>query len=637
VTRRLLIRKLGRTTTEGEAESLAFEPGVNVVVGPQNAGKSTWLRMMDYLMGETESPNERFDEVLVRKYRAVSATMMLDDETAVLERSWTEGGRRSQMTLNGERFSVAETQTFFLQRLGIPVLRFPQGNVHASERAWPTLGWRSLLRHIYRRQEFWGDLVPQQPESEQHACLLQFLGLAERLFPAELAALVDTQKQLTRLQGRKDHFVEVMQQIAPDLVGEQNVSVGITPQSIDAASEGVRREIEGLVEARSALLAGVRDGTAPPGGELRKLLEARVVALHRRDEMKEALEEIQERTHDLERYRGNLAQELARLGRADAAAAVFDDLRITHCPACDQSVQGRAPAHDHCFLCGQATPDAADAAAGPDTAARRLQFERDQIASELAEADELVKAVQAEADQKQSAFDQADQEARALEATLRPFQASASGIVPEEIALIDQKIGSLNARLEALHRLHGPLETRDRLTAEIDALQGKLRRLETEVSAKEEGVDFETASDRLGDGFNDYLNQLRTLDQASWTKGGAVAVRVGERAVRYMIGSRPALPQLGGTLRIYFLFAYHYALLNLCRFPGCHHPGLAVLDFFPDIAKGEAVRDRLSTVLRPFAALAADRGVAPIQVIATSRDFAAQPGMNLIHLPHTWR
>src|SRR4051812_36668913 len=136
MSRRLFIAKLERTTADGQIESLEFEPGVNVIVGPQNAGKSTWLRMLDYLMGETESVAEKFDQVIVRKYRSVSATVHFEDEVAVLERQWGEDGRRSQMTLNGERFAVSDAQTLFLCRLGIPILRYPQGNVLASERTW---------------------------------------------------------------------------------------------------------------------------------------------------------------------------------------------------------------------------------------------------------------------------------------------------------------------------------------------------------------------------------------------------------------------------------------------------------------------------------------------------------------------
>ena len=85
--RRLQVQEIARMTVEGRRESLVFKAGVNIIVGPQNAGKSTWLRMLDYLMGETESPAERFDEILVHKYRSISATLYFGDESAVLERS----------------------------------------------------------------------------------------------------------------------------------------------------------------------------------------------------------------------------------------------------------------------------------------------------------------------------------------------------------------------------------------------------------------------------------------------------------------------------------------------------------------------------------------------------------------------
>ena len=156
------------------------------------------------------------------------------------------------------------------------------------------------------------------------------------------------------------------------------------------------------------------------------------------------------------------------------------------------------------------------------------------------------------------------------------------------------------------------------------------------VAQREENVELETASNRLADGFTSYLNKIRTIDQTSWTAGGAISVRVTERATRYLKSGRPALTQLGGTLRIYFLFAYHYALLNLSQFTDCHYPGLTILDLFPDIAKGEAMRDRVSLVMRPFVDLASDPSLMPIQVIATSRDAAEETGINVIYLQHTW-
>jgi hypothetical protein len=632
MSRRLSIEKLSRTVASGETEFIHFKSGVNVIVGPQNAGKSTWLRMFDYLMGEPESAVETFDPVPANKYRAVASTMRFGEETVELERQWIEGGRRSQMTLNGEPFVVADIQKYILKHLGIPILRYPQGNVFTSERTWPTLGWRSLLRHIYRRQGCWGDLVPQQPESEQHACILQFLGLAEHLFADDLALLVDKQKQITRLQNRKDYFVELMNQIAPDLIGDRDISVGLTAQSIETARIRVQQEINELITSRIELLGRVRDQIAAPSSELARLMEKRTIALNRLNGLRATVVELDDRGRDLELYRTNLRQEVDRLDRADTAAAIFDDLRVTHCPACDQSVETRSRADGQCFLCGQPTSDLADS----EVAERRLKFERDQLEGELSEADDLVKALYAERSMRCAELSDADRHLRELEATLRPFQASASFILPEEVALIDQRIGSLNAQMEALQRLLGPLQTRDSLTAEIETLQAEIRRLEASVAAKEEKAELETASDRLTDGFNTYLNKIRQLDSTSWTKTGPIAVRVTDRRTQYLIDGRSAKPQLGATLTIFFLFAYQFSLLNLSRYENCHYPGITILDFFPDIAKGVATRDRLGLVLDPFTHLAQE--IAPLQVIATARDFPDDmPNVNLISLTHTWR
>jgi hypothetical protein len=103
------------------------------------------------------------------------------------------------------------------------------------------------------------------------------------------------------------------------------------------------------------------------------------------------------------------------------------------------------------------------------------------------------------------------------------------------------------------------------------------------------------------------------------------------------IGGRSAKRQLGGTLTIYFLFAYHYALLNISKYADCHHPGLTILDFYPDIAREAALGDRLHLVLGPFVQLASHKDIAPIQVIATSRGLPERPNINFIHLTEVWR
>jgi predicted nucleic acid-binding Zn-ribbon protein len=590
--------------------------------------------MLDFLMGESESASANLDEVLVQKYRVVSSLMRFGTEVIELERQWSEDGSRSQMRLNGDRINADEVQELFLERLGIPQLRYPQGNILGSDRTWPTLGWRSLLRHIYRRQDQWSELVPNQPDSEQHACMLQFLGLAEHIFSSDLSTLTDKRKRLSELETRQKYFSELMQQLLPDLMGDPDLSAGITAEAIEKAIGRTETELNQLVERRSVLMAQVRDQSHSPQGQLGAILEERSLALHRKERVRGELATIGDRVSELDEYDRSLKREALRLERADAAADVLEDIKITHCPACDQSVETRSREPHNCFLCGQTT---LSAELTGDAAARRLRFEREQVSAELAEAEELLASARQEYGRKQEAISEADRRLRDLDLLLRPFQAAASGIVPEEVALLDQRIGTLTARRETVEALRGPLEESASIAAEIAELQAEIRRLELSVSKREQVVDFEEAGERLSDGFNTYLDTIREKDDTSWTKTGQVTASISERRTQLQIGSRPAKRQLGGTLTIYFLFAYHYALLNLSRYPDCHYPGLTILDFYPDIAREAALGDRLHLVLGPFVDLSLDRNIAPIQVITTSRGLPERPNINFIHLSEVWR
>lgn len=631
---RLIIEQIARTTIDGSIEKLEFVDGVNAIVGPQNTGKSTWLRMLDFLMGDEGSPIAKFDEVLVRKYSAISALMRLGDSVVELERTWSEDGSRSQMCLNGDRIKVEDIQSLFLSRLQIPALRYPQGNIYTSDRTWPSLGWRSLLRHIYRRQDNWSELVHQQPESEQHACILQFLGLAEYLFSPELSTLNDKRKRLAGLETRRQHFAELLQKLVPDLMDDEELAKEVSAETLAGAAARIDEEITQLLLERTNIVARVRDQSQPAGHQLNELLEERASVVAARDTLRQEQSAIAGRVNELEHYRTSLTRELNRLDRTDTAANVLEDLKVTHCPACDQSVESRARHADSCFLCGQLT---LDRETSKDAAARRLKFERDQIAAELEEANELIAVAHQDQRQKASSINESEQRLREIERALRPFQASASAVIPEDLALLDQRIGTLNERRQTVEALHGPLEENTTLNEEIAGLKEAIKNLEASIAQREAVLDFEKAGDRLAEGFNTYLDVIRQSDPNTWTKTGSISCSIDERRIQLSISGRSARSQLGGTLTIYFLFAYHYTLLNLSRYADCHYPGLAILDFYPDIAKESALGDRLYLVLAPFIGLSQDKDIEPVQVICTSRALPERKHINYIHLTETWR
>jgi hypothetical protein len=48
----LSISRLERRFATGNVEELSFEPGVNVLVGRPNTGKTKWLQTLDFLLGD---------------------------------------------------------------------------------------------------------------------------------------------------------------------------------------------------------------------------------------------------------------------------------------------------------------------------------------------------------------------------------------------------------------------------------------------------------------------------------------------------------------------------------------------------------------------------------------------------------
>src|SRR6266850_1320835 len=189
----LLIKQISRSPEIGVEDRLIFEPGVNVIVGPPNTGKSKWLRMLDYLFGNDGKPEEIFGEDLANKYQSVRMEIGVAGEDWTVERQWREIGLRTKINLNGEVMDIKQASDVLMEKLNIPLVHYPQGSPYGP-RTWPELSWRSLLRHMYRRQPLWSDLADSQPDSEQHACLMQFLGIAQYLFSKEFSELIAKEK-----------------------------------------------------------------------------------------------------------------------------------------------------------------------------------------------------------------------------------------------------------------------------------------------------------------------------------------------------------------------------------------------------------------------------------------------------------
>ncbi|MBK8616884.1 MAG: hypothetical protein IPN96_07180 [Anaerolineales bacterium] len=200
--KKIIIKQLVRSPQFDSDDMLEFQPGVNVIVGKPNSGKTKWLSMIDYLLGDDSSPEKAISSTLKDKYDSVKALLSIDGEDVWIERRWKQRGAQGKIFVNDKQILQSEFSSQFLKKLGIPILHFQKGNPY-EERAFPELSWRTLFRHIYRQQRFWSDLADKQFDSERQAALLQFTGIAEHIYSDEAGALVDVRKEIWKLQGAR--------------------------------------------------------------------------------------------------------------------------------------------------------------------------------------------------------------------------------------------------------------------------------------------------------------------------------------------------------------------------------------------------------------------------------------------------
>jgi len=518
-------------------------------------------------------------------------------------------------------------QHWLMERLGIPLLNFPKGNPMSGQ-TWPELSFRTLLRHIYRQQRFWTDLADKQPEAEQHACLLQFLGLAKGIYADEYGRLIDLRMRIERLRSRREQFGQTLEILARDIVAEPELSVAVNTSSVRTARARLHDKINDLQKRRAEYLAdGSRRGISRENrGRIVELAKKRAETLGRIEDERKRLAATMERLAELRRYRADLENEINRISRAQDAGAVFADLKITHCPACDQAV-GRDDAGDSCFLCHQTMPNDIPM---KELGSVRLRFERDRLAAELKEADELISAIFKESTSLSAAIKAAEDESGLIERELAPARDAVSALVQEDVSALDVALGQASERERQLGRVADALGMENDISSQIAALEKEIEPLRQRVDELIRATDFDAAASKLEDGMNSYLNALNVLRPNVW-KHNQIRIDITRSNFSMRVGKRRWHVALGGTDALYFLMAYQYGLLTLSPDPQTHYPGLVIIDV-PGEFSGEAVGDKENFIVQPFIDLARTQAFVGVQLIMTGASFAGLEGVNFVRL-----
>jgi hypothetical protein len=629
MTRTLNLESIARFRHDGSLEQLQFDPGVNVILGGDNAGKTEWLRLVDYLLADSGSPSSALGEV-AKGYTGADLAILIDGRRHVISRMWDDDPGRGQLLIDDRRVDPIELSDFLLDSLGLPRLRFPKGRDLAQQQ-WPRLGWRTLLRQIYRREDSWSDLAHQQPDAEQFVVLATFLGISASTFPAEGQVLAERSKRRFDLVNRKAHFESMLDEIGRELVSLDEIGQSVTQESIQKAVAELNARVRSAQDTKDERLLSRANVSLEQSArvDIEGLSRQLTDAHSNRQRANADANAARERVRQLSQYKATLEEEIGRVRRAQVAGQILSPLRATHCPVCDQSVSARVESTARCYLCLQDLTT--ERTAHSESSIERIEFEIQQLGDEIREIDSLIERVHSGAVLAGRLANDAADEVSRIETELAGLRRPISWIVPPEIGEIDQEIGRLTERLRQLRRLEGTLELRERFSAEIDQLGNEIALLEEAIAKKEAEPDFQAIGDLFADGINDYLNNLNRAGRSRWGRR-RVTVDVGANEVLFLVDGKRWTNALGANLRAYLLMGLHYSLLKLRGTQPFCYPGLVILDFPPDLSRRVGLSDDENYLLGPFIDLTSGIGPGRAQVIAAGRAFRGLEKANTISL-----
>lgn len=625
--KKFMIRKVSRFPARDAFDEVEFKAGVNVIVGEMNAGKTKWLQMIDFALGDAGKPEEAFDSEIAAKYEGIVLTAEIDGEDFRIERNWNQQGTRTKIFVDGEGLTPKPFSEDILRRLDIPQIHIPSGNPY-GDRAWPELSWRELFRHMYKQERFWSDFAQKQSDSVRSACVLHFMGAAGNLYPEELGALISKKKQRDKLEAQKEVFVKVMQDMAVDLLGQREMSVAVTSESVSDSREKMKSRLKDIEQEKERLLQEFDKSESKPSPALENSRH-RLTALH--DNLGKSTSELHEsvkRKSELEEYAHTLRAELSRFARAREGSSALADLKVTHCPACDQGIPERSENENLCKVCGQvhATRQTDIVQGG-----RRLIFEENQVSEELAEIETLIIDLEKSAGSIEIQLSKIRQEINVETRLVNSAKAFSIRALPPEIALLDQEAGQLLEKLQQLDRVERALGSRDEMNKSLAEMEEEILELDMIVRQKTPLVDYASLGDLIADRMNRYLNKVNA-DQLSRWKTGRVAVKLSSSSIELFLEGSPWTVRAGGTANYIIQIAYHYALLSLTNEKNCNYPGFLIIDFPPQLSKADDLKDSENYLLKPFVELCAQAGMEGSQVIIAGRAFDNLEGANLIGL-----
>jgi hypothetical protein len=175
--------RIRRVSQQGEIWDIVFQPGLNVIVGPQNSSKTISLRIIDFCLGDRKRPREKFSTSIVEEYDRFEVDFNLDGVDHQLVRQLHQRGQLSVTETDGQNQSPDSFNAWILDLLRWPQILIPRGlDVYSITEEVP-LTFRTIYRHIYRRADSWTEFASQEYEHHRRAVFCFLLGISNEVYP----------------------------------------------------------------------------------------------------------------------------------------------------------------------------------------------------------------------------------------------------------------------------------------------------------------------------------------------------------------------------------------------------------------------------------------------------------------------
>lgn len=621
----ITIKNISRITKDDTIETITFSQGVNTIIGQPNAGKSTWIRHLDFLLGRNKAIKDVFhDEELGLKYVEINGVFEIADEKITVTRRPFDSGLATKVILNDEVLDTDEFSKKILEKLRIPnTLKFPKGNPYTTP--WIDLTFRILFRHIYRSENSWDDIADKQPNNEQYAAQHQIFGTSHIVYSHILDTSIINEKELARLEAQKAEYKNILSRIAQEMApkDDNDPLSNASKIEIDARIAKLELELSEIAAKRERLINNELE-SREDSQLLKSYAEEKANLVKNKLDIEDSISDISTKIDRFTTLGSLLSDELNKLKRTKSSSKI-SDIKVTHCPACDQEVDKTIPTdNDTCFLCHQHITHSA-----PNNSYNRIEFELKQLEEEQKEINEIIQKLNRNISDLRYQEQAYNERLNYINRQLTPVNKTMF-IIDSNISAIDIERGSIMEKIETYNRLKRNILRKEQYNKEIKILETKIETAQKKYTEETSLIDFETIADDLTEGMQYYVDNIARLNSDTWKHKGHITASINETRVSFYVNNK-SWNSLGALDKDIFLLSYQFGLLTLTRNKKYNYPGLVIIDLPAQIA--QASPDKYNYILQPFITYCkTNKDTKKLQVIIAGRSFKNDTDINIISI-----